>query len=131
MSAPICHVPGTKPPINTPTNTMPNVPVVHRTGNVDNDLDALIRAINALRLMIMRLTGQDQSGDPSAPRSAPRIPQEQKRVQWVEQRRSKKKVKIYQNNDKTSENWVEVEQITTLVMQDKNTGQTWEWKLGG
>lgn len=122
--APICHVPGSKPTIQTPTSTMPSVPIA------TTDINSLVSTVNMLRQMVLRLSGQDQSGldNPNQPRPAPKIPQEQKRVQYSETQRTTEKVKIYQNNDKTSENWIEVEMINTLQMTDKNTGQTWEWR---
>ena len=53
------------------------------------------------------------------------------KAQWVQQSQTTEKVKVYQNNDPTSDNWVEIERTTGLVMRDKNTGQTWVWRRNG
>lgn len=118
-SAPICHIPGEKPEVVTPTNTMKAIPIA------EPNMRSLVATVNALRDMVHRLSGQDQSGQGQG--TGLKAPQEKQKVQWTEQKRTVKKERIYQNNDKTSENWVEVEHINSLTMVDKNTGQTWTW----
>lgn len=121
MSAPVCHIPGTDRDIDQPVTTQQAIPIA------TTDLNNLVNVVNMLRAQVLRLSGQS-GNDTAGTGRAPKIPQEQKRVQWKEQARTVEKVKVYQNNDKSSSNWVEVEQINRLVMVDKNTGQTWEWR---
>lgn len=115
MSAPVCHIPGTTTSGLTPT-AVQTVPVATPT------LESLTKTVNALRQLVLQMSGQ-QSQNFLGLRST----NDPKKVQWSEKSRKIEKVKVYQNDDKSSPNWVEVEQINQLVMVDKNTGQEWTW----
>lgn len=111
MSAPVCHIPGTRDIDQPSSNTQQTIPTA------TTDINSLVATVNALRRAVQQLQGQLNGLKSDA----------NKRVQWKEKSRTVEKVKVYQNNDKTSQNWVEVEQINQLVMVDRN-GQTWEWR---
>lgn len=119
--APICHIPTTKVDPQTPTNTMPAIPIA------EPNMRSLVTSINALRQHVMRLSGTDNSGLQPSPQGSNGFKTDQKKPQWSEKSRVVEKIRVFQNGDKTSENWVDIEQINKLDMVDKNTGQTWSW----
>jgi hypothetical protein len=81
-----------------------------------------------MRQVIMILTGQLAQG-PQGPRGAAGQAGKDSSAKgtWVEQSRVEHKVKIYQNNDPSTGNFVEVNQINKLNMVNKDTKQTWTW----
>lgn len=118
--APVCHVPPEDVNIpQPPGSTLPPIPQA-------TDLRSALAAIAALTQTIRIITNQiDNRGilngfnrkpDPNQPKP-----------QWVEKSRVEDTVKIYQNNDPSTGNFVEVKQINRLVMVDKNTGNGWTW----
>lgn len=114
--APICHIPPENPVVPQPgVRALPSIPVA-------TDLSSALRAINALRQTINILTQQQGGANNFSLKRDP-----DKKPQWSEQARVVEKEKIYQNNDPTTGNFVEVERINSLTMADKITGQTWRW----
>jgi hypothetical protein len=129
MTAPVCHVDRSSEReivTNVPINQLPAIPIARP------DLNSLTQAVNSMRSMLLKMTGRDgRSGDgkdnangfgPNQFKTDP-----QKRVQWTERARVVEKVRVFQNNDTSSTNWVDVERINKLAMIDKNTGQLWQW----
>ncbi len=116
--APICHIPPANPVVPQPgPQNLPSIPVA-------TDMASALAAINALRTTIKIITNQ---WTPNIGNNFNTKPDPNKKVQWSEQSRVVDTVRIYQNNDPSTGNFVEVEQINRLVMADKNTGQTWSW----
>lgn len=119
--APICHIPPANPVVPQPgVVTLPAIPVA-------TNLTSALMAINGIRQTLQIITQQIQRDNGFNRKPDPNG----KKSQWVEKNRTTSTVKIYQNNDPSTGNFVEVEQIDTLTMADKNTGQTWDWKRSG
>lgn len=117
MSAPVCHVPPENARIPQPgVRNLPSIPIA-------TDMHSLYAAVNAMRQTIQIITDQQQTQINNFSRK----PDPEKKTQWIEQARVVEKEKIYQNNDPSTGNFVEVERINSLTMADKNTGQTWRW----
>ena len=125
---PICHI----PPVTThdqphPT-ALPSVPMAQP------NIDSLVDTVNRLRQLVMILSGQQRAqGRPGLAKTSSgsdgfkvKNPGDEKST-WVEQSRATERVRVFQNNDKTSDNWVDVDRLNSLVMRDKNTNQTWRW----
>ena len=86
------------------------------------NLQSLTHTVNAVRQAAQILAGQQSTqGRPNAPGNTGK-------ETWSEASRVTEVVRIYQANDKTSPNWIDVERINTLIMVNKDTGQTWVWK---
>lgn len=117
MSAPVCHVPPENAGIPQPgVKNLASIPIA-------TDLASALAAINAMRQNIQTLTNQiDWS---NGFRTIPN--KKDNKTQWIEQARVVDTVRVYQNNDPSTGNYVDVQQINKLVMVDKNTGQTWAW----
>jgi hypothetical protein len=81
-----------------------------------------------MRQVIMILTGQLAQGPRGARGAAGQNGSNSSaKGTWTEQSRVEDTVKIYQNNDPSTGNFVEVKQINSLTMANKDTGQTWKW----
>jgi hypothetical protein len=115
--APICHI----PPVTTTTQPGPvNLPSIPPA---QPNLASLAATVNAMRQVIMILVGdQGAQGRPGANGKDANA-----KGQWSETKRVTQTVKVYQNNDPSTGNFVEVQQINQLVMGNKATGQTWTW----
>ena len=87
-----------------------------------------MNTVNALRQVVNQLTGRQGSQGPAGQAGAQGKPGTSAKGTWSEQNRQEETVKIYQNNDPSTGNYVEVKQINKLVMENKDTGQTWTWK---
>lgn len=115
-NAPICHIPpNVNPPSQSP-NAIPSIPPAQP------NLASLTATVNALRQVIMIISGQQ--GAPGAQgaqgKAAPA-------GSWTQQSISSSKVKIYQNNDPTTGNFVEVDRVDKLVFGNDATKQTWTY----
>ncbi len=143
-NAPICHVSTGSTPIKQPRATLlPSIPAAV-------DLPSALAAINALKLLIQMMSGQQGSsgargntqplgggGVASAGGGGAAGAQGQKGQdgkdptggRFIEDRskRVTKKIRIFQDNDKTSDNWVDINQINHVVWIDKVTGETIVW----
>jgi hypothetical protein len=118
---PVCHI----PPETTVTDQpgpvgLPSIPPAGPT------IASLMSTVNAIRNQIMIITGrqgsQGRQGAPGRNGSSNNA-----KGTWTEQARVVETVRIYQNNDPTSENWIDVERINKLAMVNKDTGQQWTW----
>jgi len=126
MSDPICHIPPVAPTPGRPTVTIPPIPQARP------DVNSLLATVNALRQAVLILSGAQTTtgqnkGNEGGFFNGFTSGSSNKGTQWSEQSRAVEKVRIFQNDDKTSENWVDVERINSLTMVDKNTKQTWKW----
>lgn len=140
---PVCHISTGSQLIKQPQATL--LPTVQ----TPIDLPSAIAAINQLKLLIQLISGQQGVGGArgiTLPRggggslaggssSSPGA-QGQKGAndgkendRFVEDRskRVQKKIRIFQNNDKKSENWVDIMQINRVVWVDRVTGGTIVW----
>lgn len=125
MGAPVCSIIPPDRPGEPTGRTVPTIPVA-------SDMASLIAAVNAIRAWInaqqnpQRQREDDGSGRGGIipPKPQPKQPQP-KIGRWNEISRSTKKVRI-ENPDDPSQ-FVEIEQITNLVMQDSVTKETWTW----
>jgi hypothetical protein len=100
--APACPVTRSELPPSQPGIKIPFVPKA-------TDLDSAIKAINQI---IDILVGGD---------SGPTI-------RWLEKERATEIVRITNPDDE--DQWVDVERITMLLMEDQITGDLWLWELG-
>lgn len=130
--APICHVNQDQPFGDPPAGNLPAIPPA------GTDLASLQRTVNALRHAFMMMSGQNPNsggktnnnganGGAAGGFNGFTTQQQNKKVQWSEQGRVIERVRVFQNNDETSTNWVDVERINKLAMVDKTTGQLWQW----
>lgn len=120
VSAPVCHIPPVVEHTQPEPKSLPSIPVAQP------NLQSLAHTINVIRQVIHMTTGrQGTQGPQGAPgASAKKAPP----ARWQESGRTSTTVRVFQNNDKTSSNWVDIEQINTLTMGDKVTGESWQWK---
>lgn len=99
--APACPVTRSEVPPAQPGIKVPFVPKA-------TDLDSAIAAINKLIDIVMTDT------EPS--------------IRWLEKERVTAIVRIFNPDDDSQ--WVDVERIMRLVMEDQITGDLWLWELG-
>ena len=129
---PVCHIPPGNTPANPQPQNLPGLPgpISPPTSTAaqqafNNQIAAML---NAMRLMLLQLSGQlqrlNQDQFQGQTNNAMSRPQQGR---WQEVSRQTETVKVYQNNDPTSPNWVEVERINQLKMGDSATKETWTW----
>ncbi len=145
-NAPVCHI-STSQVINQPRATLlPTVPVAV-------DLPSALAAIAALKLLVQMMAGQQAvtgpagvngeagiagllgggggvAGSAGPPGAAGQKGKDAKSGgRFVEDRsqRVTQKKRIFQDNDKNSENWVDIQQINRCVWVDNVTGETIIW----
>jgi hypothetical protein len=99
--APVCPITRSEVPPTQPGIKIPFIPKA-------TDLDSAIAAINKLIDII------NTDSEPS--------------VRWLEKERSTQIVRV--TNPEDEDQWVDVERITRLVMEDQITGDLWVWELG-
>lgn len=118
--APVCHIPPDVPTDQPSPKNLPAIPPAQAT------LQSLQASVNAMRQVVLIITGQQGSqGRPGAPGQNGQ--NANAKGTWSEITRTTSKVKVYQNNDPSTGNYVEVEQINSLTMGNQDTGQTWRW----
>lgn len=125
-NAPICHVP-VPTPIDQPSGVQnPSIPIA-------TDLQSAIAAINAMRLILMRLAnlmprfdGAGGGGRGGGSKQPSKQDPKKKTGRWNEVNRVTRVEKVTNPEDK--EQFVEVERMQELVMQDSITGEQWIWK---
>lgn len=121
---PVCHIPPASTPANPQPQNMPGIPgPVSPTARQDDFNAAVAALLNAMRLLLMQLT--NQQGNKGQTNNAKT---KNEKGRWRESNRVVEKVRVFQNNDPKSENWVDVEQINSLTMTDGVTGTQWTWK---
>jgi hypothetical protein len=120
---PICHLPPATDTKSQPgPQTLPSVPPAQP------NIASLTATVNALRQAVNYLAGrQGVKGSQGQINNFTTKQNDKKSGRWTEQARTTEKVKVYQNNDNTSQNWVEVERINQLKMKDSVTGEVWTW----
>lgn len=142
-NAPVCHI-----SVNQGVVTQPRATLLPSVG-VAVDLPSAITVINQLKLLIQMLAGQQPVTGPagvngfagpvgsagSAGAAGPPGKDGQKgkdaksggRFQEDRGQRIKETIRVFQDNDKESDNWVDIEQINKVVWVDSVTGETIVW----
>jgi len=115
---PVCHI----PPETTTTQPspvgLPSIPPAEPT------IASLVNTVNQMRQVINFLTGRQ---GPQGPQGKAGNNTKSKPARWIEQGRVVEVERVYQNNDPTSPNFVDVQRINQLRMQDGVTGESWVW----
>jgi hypothetical protein len=134
-NGPVCHIPPANTPANPQPHDIPGIPAAinPKSPAFNNDV---ANALNAFRQILMAITGQLDALRNRQPTNnnnsvTNNIVPKQAASQWTQQSVVTETVRVYQNNDKTSDNWVDVERINKLVMVDNKTGQKWTWNRNG
>lgn len=117
MSAPVCHIAPENSRIPQPAvRGLPAIPIA-------TDLQSALAAINAMRLIIQKITNQNQDDNGTQINNFQMKPD--KSTTWAEDSRKTETVKVYNPDDHSQ--FIEVERINQLVMKDKTTGNKWTW----
>lgn len=136
---PVCHIPPTNTPANPQPHDMPGLPgpVSPPSPNGGQDLSGLYAAmrayadmLNRMRQMLLALSNQVGPNNNNGFANNFTTKKGDQSASWVEIAREEEEVKIYQNNDPNTGNYVTVKQINALTMGNKGTGQTWKWRRG-
>jgi hypothetical protein len=121
MTDPVCHIPPVTT-INQPGPTaLPTVPVAQP------NIASLTTTVNTLRQLVIILAGQQ--GPAGAQGNAGRAGDTA--GSWTQTSIVKGTVRIWQNNDPSTGNYVDVEQVNKLVMGNKSTKATWTYNREG
>ena len=116
-NAPICHIPP-----NVATNQPPPVPLPSIPPAQPN-LASLTATVNAMRQVLLFLVGQLGAQGPQGTPGAAGKPAPA--GSWTQQEVVTQVVRIFQDNDPSSPNYVDVERVNKLVMGNNTTKQTW------
>lgn len=113
---PVCHLP-------SPTvATSPNPQALPAIPPASPNIASLTATVNALRQSIIILAGLNGSPGPAG---APGSPGRQAPAgSWTQSDIQTSKTKIYQNDDPSTGNFVEVQRIDSLTFSNKTTKQT-------
>lgn len=123
---PVCHIPPKTTPGNPQPQALPGLPGPASP----SDPVSMANLLNAVRLAMLPFLNNNQKPNNTAINDFITKPSPDSRSSWVEVERVHQKVRVYQNNDKTSPNYVDINQINKLVMQHKKTGERWVWQRG-
>lgn len=121
MGAPTCF----DPQVFTPGGD----PQVKNVGNIPvaRDLASTMAAVNSMRDLLIRMFNDlnRPSGGGSRGKAGPKKPPKRGDGRYVEVHRTLKTRRVF--NPKDHEQHVDVQEITSLVMRDKLTGEQWVW----
>ena len=93
-------------------------------------LASITATVNTMRQAVQILAGQQATqgrGVPPVGATGAAGPNVDRTGTWNELSRTTETVRIYQDNDQTSPNWVDIARINSLTMVNKDTGQKWTW----
>lgn len=113
---PVCHLP---PPASA---ALPGPQSLQNVPPAQPNIASLTATVNALRNLVLILAGLN--GQPGANGQAGKS---QPAGSWTQKSIETKMQKIYQNNDPSTGNFVEVQTVTSLVMTNSATKQTWTY----
>lgn len=117
---PVCHIPPTTTVTDQPApQQLPSIPAALPT------IASLMETVNRMRSVINYITGRQGPQGPQGTAGTPAKPPKPPR--WSEVSRTESTQRIYQNNDHTSSNYVDVKSINQLKMRDSVTGEGWTW----
>lgn len=112
---PVCHIPPVNPATQQPgPKDIPAIPPPAQA-----TLQSLQHTVNQLRQIIIQLTGQQGPPGQNAKSPPP--------GSFVQSKIVTKTVRIFQNNDPTSENWIDVERVNSLVLNNNSTKAIWTY----
>ena|SRR5215467_7655656 len=128
LQAPVCHQPPTS---DIPEPAGPNLPAIPAPdGTIEgmmNSLNSLIQGYNGLAGFGPFGGGKGVAGAAAGGAAGGfKTKDQQKLGRFIEQSRRTQKVRVTNPDDENQ--WVDVEVITSLIMKDTKTGETWEWK---
>lgn len=115
---PVCHIPSANPAGNPQAATLPGLP-----GPAQANVASLTGTVNQLLNVVRALLNQPGT---QGPQRTPDNSNNNNPGSFTQQDVQRNKVKVYQNNDPSTGNFVEVDQVTKLVMGNK-AGATWTY----
>jgi len=116
---PVCHI----PPTTVFTEKQP-VPIPAIPPPAQATLQSLQQTINTMRQILIIITGQQATNGQQNPSiTSPPAPGGSFQQTSV----TTKTKRIFQNNDTTSSNWVDVEYVAQLKMDNNSTKSTWTY----
>jgi hypothetical protein len=119
---PVCHIPpGNSQGAQQPSD-LPGIPPI-----AQQTLASLQNTVNQLRQIIIVLTGQQGARGPAGRNGANAPSTSAQASSFTQKSINTAKIKIFQNNDPTSGNFVEIEQVNSLVLANSN-GATWTYR---
>lgn len=129
-NGPVCHIPPANTPANPQAHNVPGMPPPINPGSKSFNND-VANMLNAFRQMLMTLLGQlnslNNNTNNGGVSNGFTTKQGDKGNNYTQVSQATEKVRVYQNNDPTTGNYVEVERTNRLVMKDKQ-GNTWVWE---
>ena len=114
---PVCHIPPVPPRTQPHPINLPAIPPV-----TNPSLQVLANAVNAIRTVVMYLSGQQPTqggGRIESPKN-----KEPKPTRWIEASRRTEDVTITDPNSGASITFTRINQLT---MHDHITGEAWTW----
>lgn len=117
---PVCHIPPTTTTANPQVKSIPGV--LPAPTNLPSALNAIRNLQEIVRYLTNQVVNNNTGGGTISTKAQP--------GDFTQTDIQTEKVKIYQNNDKTSDNWVEVEQVNGLTFKDK-LGNKWQYTRQG
>lgn len=115
--APVCHIPGTNTIQQPPPNPIPAIPVA-------TDLASALAAINIIR----QILAQPKKNNGTFAQNAQTKQSTSNKGRWSEAKRTTERVRIENPTDPSQ--FVEIDRINNLTMQDAQTGDQWTWNRG-
>lgn len=116
---PVCHIPAATQPGNPQPKNIPGVSAP------PTDLPSALRAIYNLQQIIRQLVNDVTNNNISNSSN-----QKSKPGDFVVQNVTYKTTRVYQNGDTSSPNYVDIKQVSTLELADKNKN-TWTYTNNG
>lgn len=119
MAAPICRIaPDTTVDQPDPV-LLPTIPVPAP------NWDAMMATVSALKHTVEQLAGQRPVQNGGSNKSGNKGNKKNQTNRFNEINRVTTQVRVYNPNDKSQ--YVDIDQINQLTLQDKVTGETWGW----
>lgn len=118
---PVCHIPPDTVIDQPGPIALPSIPPAQP------NLQSLMNTVNQMRLVINYLSGRQ---GPQGPKGKSGDNAKAKPARWTEAGRVVEIERVYQNNDRSSPNYIDVQRINQLRMRDGVTGESWTWDRG-
>lgn len=115
-SAPVCNN-AAPAVIDQPDPNLKNVPAIPEA---TADIASLVRSVNTMRRLLQQIIYPGGIDGFKTQKS------KNKGFRELRKYRVTKKTRVFNPNDHSQ--YVDVEQIVGMVMQDPGTGQTWQWQ---
>jgi len=126
-NSPVCHIPPASTPADPQPKDLPGLPgpVTVNPNNLLGTLEQMAALLNAMRQLLQLLA--NQQGNKGITNNANSKQDKNQTGRWNEVSRVEDVVRVYQNNDPSSQNWVDVRQINQLTMGDSVSKARWVW----